>query len=110
MPQYAVLLYSPAPADPDDMPADELAAHEEFGAKIEELGGRIVAAQALAASTQAVSVRGTLVTDGPFTETKEVVAGVFVLEARDRDHAVEIARLCPSTWRGGVEVRPLLGG
>lgn len=109
MPQYAVLLYSPAPADAADMPADELAAHDAFGSMIEEMGGRIVSAQALEASTQAVSVRGTLVTDGPFAETKEVLAGVFVLEARDRDHAVEIARHCPATWRGGVEVRPLLG-
>lgn len=110
MPQYAVLLYSPAPADVADMPADELAAHEEFGAKVAEMGGRIVTAQALEASTRAVSVRGALVTDGPFAEAKEVLAGVFVLEARDRDHAVEIARLCPATWRGGVEVRPLLAG
>jgi hypothetical protein len=50
-----------------------------------------------------------VVTDGPFIEAKEVVAGFFVLEARDLDHAIEIARTNPATWRGGVEIRPLLG-
>ncbi|GGS36594.1 MULTISPECIES: YciI family protein [Actinokineospora] len=109
MPQYAVLLYSPTPGDPADVPEEEIAAHMAYGDRIGELGGTIVAAAALDASTEAVSVKGTVVTDGPFAETKEVLAGFFVLEARDRDHALEIARLCPSTWRGGVEVRPILG-
>ncbi len=107
MAQYAILLFSPAPADPLELPPDELQAQIDYGAKIEELGGKIVSAEALTASTQGRSVRGDVVTDGPFIESKEVLAGFFVLEARDLDHAMEIARLCPSTWRGGVEVRPL---
>ncbi|MGX7828045.1 YciI family protein [Actinokineospora sp. 24-640] len=109
MPQYAVLLYSPTPGDVADMPEEEMAAHGEFGDRITELGGQVVSAQALQASTTAVAVRGGIITDGPFAEAKEVLAGFFVLEARDREHAVEIARHCPATWRGGVEVRPLIG-
>lgn len=47
-------------------------------------------------------------TDGPFAETKEVVAGVYVLEARDLDHALELAAMTP-VIDGGVEVRLIAG-
>lgn len=46
-------------------------------------------------------------TDGPFVETKEVLAGVYILEARDLDHALACAKLTPVV-EGGVEVRPLV--
>jgi hypothetical protein len=49
------------------------------------------------------------VTDGPFVETKEALNGIYVVEARDLDHAVEIAKLCPAPAPGGgVEVRPVV--
>ncbi len=48
------------------------------------------------------------VTDGPYTETKEVVGGFSIIEARDFAHAVEIASGCPILEGGGsVEVRPV---
>ena len=47
-------------------------------------------------------------TDGPFIETKEVLAGITVIEASDLDHALALAKLTPIV-DGGVEVRPLLG-
>ena len=109
MPQYAILLYAPAPADWMEMPPEELEAHDRYAAQIEELGGTIVSGQALEPSTTATSVRGDDVTDGPFVESKEVLGGFTVIEARDLDHALKIARLSPATRRGGVEVRPLLG-
>ena len=109
MPQYAILLYAPTPADWTEAPPEELEAHNRYAAQIEELGGRIVGAQALEPSTTATSIRGDVVTDGPFVESKEVLGGFTVIEARDLDHALEIARLSPATRRGGVEVRPLLG-
>ena len=46
-------------------------------------------------------------TDGPFTETKEALGGYYLIEARDLDHALEIAKLCPAPF-GGVEVRPIM--
>jgi hypothetical protein len=109
MPQYAILLYAPTPADWMEMPPEELEAHDRYAAQIEELGGTIVSGHALQPSSTATSVRGDVVTDGPFVESKEVLGGVTVIEARDLDHALEIARLSPATRRGGVEVRPLLG-
>jgi hypothetical protein len=48
-----------------------------------------------------------VVTDGPFTETKEALGGYYLIEARDLDHALEIAKLCPAPF-GGVEVRPVM--
>ena len=47
------------------------------------------------------------VTDGPFAETKEQLAGYFLIEAQDRDDAVRIATLVPGARIGTVEVRPL---
>jgi hypothetical protein len=109
MTQYAILLYTPAPADVADLPADELEAHMRHEAEVADLGGHVVTGFALQASTTATSVRGDTITDGPFIEAKEVIAGFYILEARDLDHALEIAKRNPATWRGGVEIRPLLG-
>ena len=106
MPQYAVLIFERVA--PEDLPPEVMQAHGQLPGRIAELGGREVAGMALEPNESAVSIRGDLVTDGPFIETKEVLAGVFVIEARDRDHAVELAKLTPIA-DGGVEVRPLLG-
>ena len=52
-------------------------------------------------------VRGDVVTDGPFAETKEALGGYYLIEATDLDQALEIAKLCPAPF-GGVEVRPIM--
>ncbi len=109
MPQYAILLYMPTPDEPSDMPPAEQEAHMRYDERIKELGGTTGPAIALAPSSTATTVRGDAVTDGPFLEAKEVLGGAFVLEARDLDHAIQIARECPATWRGSVEIRPLIG-
>jgi hypothetical protein len=49
------------------------------------------------------------VSDGPFTEAKDMVLGFIVVTARDLEHAVEIAKGCPIARGGGrVEVRPVM--
>jgi hypothetical protein len=106
MPQYAVLIYEAVPAE--ELPADVLAAHGALPDRVAEAGGRIVAGLALREPATATAIRGGLLTDGPFIETKEALAGVFVLEADDLDHALKLAALTPIV-AGGVEVRPLLG-
>ena len=54
-------------------------------------------------------VRNTMVTDGPFVEAKEVVLGFIIVEARDIDHAIELAKDNPMVIGGGaVEVRPVM--
>ena len=107
MPQYGILIYSPAPADPMAITPDYVELLDRYPAQVEELGGQAVTGFALQASTTATSIRGDVVTDGPFVEAKEVVAGFFVLEAPNLDVALQIAKLNPATRDGGVEVRPL---
>jgi hypothetical protein len=48
------------------------------------------------------------VLDGPFAESKEVIAGYFVIEAADLDTAVKIASGCPNAEFGSVEVREIV--
>jgi hypothetical protein len=105
MAQYAVLIYERVAAE--DLPQDVLDAHMQLSERIAELGGREVAGMALQPDETATTIRGG-VTDGPFIETKEALAGVFVIEARDLDHAIALAKLTPIV-DGVVEVRPLPG-
>jgi hypothetical protein len=90
-----------------DLTPDYIELLDRYPAQVEELGGKIVTGFALQPSTTATAVRRDVVTDGPFIEAKEVVAGFYVLEAPDPDAALQIARLNPATLHGGVEVRPL---
>jgi hypothetical protein len=74
--------------------------------------GNFVAGDALQPSTTATTVRvrdgETLVTDGPFAETKEQLGGYYLVEARDVDEAIELAGRIPSARMGTIEVRPVL--
>jgi hypothetical protein len=61
------------------------------------------------ATTVRVEGGKTLVTDGPFAETKEALGGYYLLEADDIDAALEIAARIPAARMGGaVEVRPVV--
>ena len=105
MAQYAVLIYERVP--PEDLPPEIMDGHMNLPDRIAERGGKVTAGLALQPNETATAIRGDLVTDGPFVETKEVLAGVYVLEARDLDHALALAKLTPIA-EGGVEVRPLI--
>ena len=84
---------------------------DEVGKFTEETkrAGILLATGGLApASTRVRSSKGKVaVTDGPFTETKEALGGYYLIDARDLDHALDIAKLCPARF-GGVEVRPIM--
>jgi len=73
--------------------------------------GRYVAAEALQPVRTAKTVRirdgKRLITDGPFTEAKEYLAGFYLVEARDMAEALEIAAKIPPARIGGIEVRPV---
>ena len=108
MPQYGILVYSPAPADPMDLPAEYAKALETYPDQMDQLGVTPVTGFAFQPSTVATSVRGDVVSDGTFHAAKEVVAGFFVVEAPNLDVALKVAKLNPATQHGGgVEVRPL---
>ena len=73
--------------------------------------GLLLAAEALQPVDTATTVRvrnGKLsVTDGPFTETKEQLAGFYLIDARDLNDAIQVASKIPPAREGSVEVRPV---
>src|SRR5215217_2638870 len=85
-----------------------------YAALTEELAasGELIVAEALADAslTRRVSVRDgqTLISDGPFAEAKELLAGFFLLEGDTEQRVVEIAARVPEAGLGLVEVRPVL--
>ena len=73
--------------------------------------GLLVAAEALQPVETATTVRvrhgRTTITDGPFAETKEHLAGFYLLEARDLNEAIQMAAKIPPAREGSIEVRPV---
>jgi hypothetical protein len=71
----------------------------------------LVAAEALQPVETATTVRlrngKVSVTDGPFAETKEQLAGFYLIEARDLNDAIQIASKIPPAREGSIEVRPV---
>jgi hypothetical protein len=110
MAQYAILIYEAESGYANGGPEvwqEVGAAHTRFAQQVGEKGGKITGGDALEPTATATSIRGDVVTDGPFAETKEALGGFYLIEARDLDHAIEIAKLCPARF-GGVEVRPIM--
>ena len=111
--KYALLIYSDEAPERFNELSDEQqnAIMGEYFA-ISELPGTYSGAQ-LQPGTTATTVRiadgETLTTDGPFSETKEVLGGFYLYEASDLDAALEIAARIPAARMGGaVEVRPIV--
>jgi len=61
-------------------------------------------------TARTVSVRKgkTLVVDSPFAETKEQLAGTYILDCKDLDEAIELATKIPDAIYGSIEIRPLM--
>jgi len=76
-----------------------------------QTSGRMLAAEALQPVETATTVRvrsgKTLLTDGPFAETKEQLAGFYLVEAKDLNEAIQLATGIPAARVGSVEVRPI---
>jgi hypothetical protein len=107
--QYMILIYEDEAQFQDMTPEQSqqlLEAHGRFAGQVGEFGATLLGGEALEPSSTATTVRNDIVTDGPFAETKEVLGGYYLIDARDLDHALEIAKLCPAPY-GGVEVRPI---
>jgi hypothetical protein len=73
--------------------------------------GQYLHASPLQPTSTAMTVRvregKPFVTDGPFVETREQLAGYFLIEAKNRDEAIAIASRIPGARMGTVEVRPV---
>src|SRR3982750_3686713 len=73
--------------------------------------GHCISSEALEPVATATTVRvrngKVSVTDGPFAETKEGLAGFYMIEARDLNEAIQIASRIPPAQNGSIEVRPI---
>ena len=82
----------------------------EYDAAIRK-SGHCLASEALKPVHTATSVRvrtgKVSITDGPFAETKEQLAGFYLIEAKDLDRAIDIASKIPPARVGTIEVRPI---
>ncbi len=91
----------------DAVPDSECMAYGESLRK----SGRYIAAEALQRVDTATTVRvrdgRVSLTDGPFAETKEQLAGFYLIDAKDLDEAVEAAAKIPPARVGSIEVRPV---
>jgi hypothetical protein len=109
--QYALLIYA-EPGYVETLPdAERDAVHAEYHVLTDD--ARCVAGARLQPVETATCVRvqggRTLMTDGPFADTKEVLGGFGLIEAANLDEAIELAARIPAARLGGtVEVRPVV--
>ena len=110
--KYALLINSTTTHDEWNAlsEAEQGAIYAEYTAVRESPG--VVGGHQLQSKDSATTVRvrdgKTLTTDGPYAETKEVLGGLFVVEADDIDTALGLAERIPAAREGSVEVRPLV--
>jgi hypothetical protein len=91
--------------------AQSIVDYNAFGAEA-RARGVYLSSDALQPTTTATTVRvrddQTMVTDGPFAETKEALGGFYILECKDLDEALEWAAKIPGAKLGSVEIRPIV--
>ena len=112
--KYLCLVYHDVETDVEALPPGQFnAIMNEVSEYLQELqaGGHFIAASPLQPVQTATTLRVrnglTTVTDGPFAETKEQLAGFYLIEARDLNDAIRLASKTPSARLGSIEVRPL---
>ena len=91
--------------------AEEVPKWRELFAWVEQRGLEVDGLDLDPSGARTVRVRDgeTLVTDGPYAETKELIGGLFVVECDDLDDAIELASRVPVARKASVEIRPLVG-
>jgi hypothetical protein len=108
--RYALLVYN----DEDEALSEDEAQRRyaefmSFQAEV-EARGVLVSRERLRPTSTSTTVRvrehGLVIADGPFAETKEQIAGFYVVECEDLDEAIQIAARNPGARYGTIEVRP----
>ena len=112
--QYMLLLYTAPDAGPFPDSPEMLEQRKRWFAVTEEMkaAGVHVAGDALQPTTAATTVRERdrelVLSDGPFAETKEMLAGYYLIDVPDLDAATEWAAKMPLVGYGSVEIRPVM--
>jgi hypothetical protein len=86
-----------------------MAGHGAFQAYAGErnLGGHALQPTSTATTVSGFGTDRFTVTDGPFAESKEAIGGYYLIEAKDLDEAIELAKRVPTPF-GGIEIRPIM--
>jgi hypothetical protein len=112
--QYLLLIYRNDAEYAKMDPAERKQLNAEYGVFTQAIvqSGHFKAGDGLQPTTTATTVRvrdgKTLTTDGPFAETREQLAGYYLVEAKDLDTALSIAARIPGAKTGSIEVRPVM--
>jgi hypothetical protein len=109
--KFMLLLYVPAEVRDDPDARASMQQWMDYGRALTDAGAHLGdnALEGLdAATTVRVRDGETLVSDGPFAETKEMLGGYYVIDVPDRDAAVDWASKVPSAPYGSIEVRPVM--
>jgi hypothetical protein len=115
MPKYAALIYRVEAETPAQGTPESAEVYRAWGAFNQDVAQAKVLASGTGlqptATATTVRVRGgkTLITDGPFAETREQLGGILVFECKDLDEAIQWAGRIPDAQTGSIEVRPLWG-
>jgi len=110
--RYALLIHYPQPAVStltDEQIKEGMAAFQAYARALDEAGVLRSAEvlQTIASATSVSMKQGKLhVQDGPFADTKEAFAGLFMIDVPDLDAALAWAEKCPAAYWGTVEIRP----
>lgn len=106
--KYLCLVYSEE-SELEGFPDEECVEYDESLRR----SGRCIASEALQPVRTATTVRlrngKVSITDGPFAETKEQLAGFYLIDAKDLDEAIQLASEIPPARVGSIEVRPVRG-
>jgi hypothetical protein len=108
--KYALLICDDEVVSPSNEELDADPVHRAWLADLHRRGGMLTGVRLrpiVDATTVRVRDGATLVSDGPFAETKDFVGGVVIVECADLDEAIEIASGHPYARWGGVEIRPV---
>ena len=111
--QYLLLIYTPETIEAAMTPAEQatyMAGYFAF-TKAVDAAKALVGGEALQPIATATSVRlrdgKTVITDGPFAETKEQLGGYYLLECANLDQAIQWAVQIPGAAHGTIEIRPI---
>jgi hypothetical protein len=111
MPQYTLLIYPPVDGPPAGTDPEQTQRWFDYTQSLIEAGVH-VGGDALQGVDSATTVRvrdgETQIIDGPFVETKEYLAGYYLLDCPDLDTALGHAARMPNIHYGSVEVRPVM--
>lgn len=115
MPQYGMIVYAAAPADPMALSQEHLAALDAFPEQAKALKGKVLGGSYFAKqrgfafdpSTTAMTVSGDAVREGTLPGQNLVACAFFVVAAPSMDVATQIAQLHPAALEGAVEIHPV---